>query len=311
LLESGDVTLDRYKGRNVFLSGFSVAARRTSAANTYLAANGYLDISNQRNYNGNTAADFNAAVSPLHIKEPYANNLNWIFILGTIGIFSGTDFNYLESVSYKSVIIGTQAGTYATVAQPRTTAKPTLSVMPLTAHVNCPYVLDAQGTYTLPHAVSITNGAKTGTVIPFPGSAILASWQPNHAYVSNTNLTNNPFISPSTENGFIYQCTTDGVSDGSEPTWPTTIGNTVTDGSVVWTCAGTTFLQAEVGGGGRREYWNDGVREWTAATAPSIGAHKVGDRVRFQGPTAGGFIGAVCVSDGAPGTWKTYGAISA
>ena len=53
-----------------------------------------------------------------------------------------------------------------------------------------------------------------------------------------------------------------------------------------------------------------GVTRTYLNTAPVFGTWKQGDIVWFQQPTAGGFVGAVCVADGTPGTWKTFGAIT-
>jgi len=44
-------------------------------------------------------------------------------------------------------------------------------------------------------------------------------------------------VTPITKNGRKYICTIAGTSGASEPTWPTTIGNTVVDGTVTWTCS--------------------------------------------------------------------------
>lgn len=48
-----------------------------------------------------------------------------------------------------------------------------------------------------------------------------------------------------------------------------------------------------------------------ASAAPSTGYHAVGERVWNSAPTAGGTIGWVCTTAGTPGTWKTWGAITA
>lgn len=42
-------------------------------------------------------------------------------------------------------------------------------------------------------------------------------------------------VPPTTPNGHNYKCTTAGTTGATEPTWPTTPGSTVTDGTVVWT----------------------------------------------------------------------------
>ena len=44
-------------------------------------------------------------------------------------------------------------------------------------------------------------------------------------------------IRPTTRNGFVYELATASTTGGTEPTWPTTIGTTVSDaGGNVWTC---------------------------------------------------------------------------
>jgi hypothetical protein len=54
----------------------------------------------------------------------------------------------------------------------------------------------------------------------------------------------------------------------------------------------------------------NGNIELRRSAAPSAGTWRVGDRVTFLAPSAGGNIGAVCVTAGAPGTWKTFGGIA-
>lgn len=48
-----------------------------------------------------------------------------------------------------------------------------------------------------------------------------------------------------------------------------------------------------------------------ASAAPTTGTWVVGDTFYNSAPTAGGTIGFVCTTAGTPGTWKTWGAISA
>lgn len=43
---------------------------------------------------------------------------------------------------------------------------------------------------------------------------------------------------PTVANGYYYEVTVAGTSGGVQPAWPTTIGNTVTDGTVTWICRG-------------------------------------------------------------------------
>ena len=55
-------------------------------------------------------------------------------------------------------------------------------------------------------------------------------WRANERYQSSE------FIRPKRATGFSYEATTAGLSGKIEPVWPRTVGETKTDGSVVWTC---------------------------------------------------------------------------
>ena len=47
------------------------------------------------------------------------------------------------------------------------------------------------------------------------------------------------------------------------------------------------------------------------SAAPTVGTWTVGSIVYNTAPTAGGYLGWVCTTAGTPGTWNTFGAISA
>ena len=46
--------------------------------------------------------------------------------------------------------------------------------------------------------------------------------------------------------GLVFKCTTAGTTAGSEPAWPTDIGSTVTDNSVVWTAVSAVYEELAV-----------------------------------------------------------------
>lgn len=57
------------------------------------------------------------------------------------------------------------------------------------------------------------------------------------AWVALTNYSIGNFVRPTTPNGFRYEVTTDaGSAAAGEPVWPLTVGTTVVDGGITWTC---------------------------------------------------------------------------
>lgn len=123
--------------------------------------------------------------------------------------------------------------------------------------------------------------------VPFTAPTVLA-----HALIlasrgySNNNrstpVSSGDTIVPATPNGRLYKCTTAGTTASGEPTWPTTDGATVADGTAVWTEQTTaieagTFTEVANAGAYTRPTLNPSTANWAATngagttTNPSSG----------------------------------------
>lgn len=60
-------------------------------------------------------------------------------------------------------------------------------------------------------------------------------------WVKETAYEEDDIVKPTTFNGYVYKCTVAGTSDATEPTWPTTLNDTVVDGTATWTCYDTDY----------------------------------------------------------------------
>ena len=50
-------------------------------------------------------------------------------------------------------------------------------------------------------------------------------------------------VIPTITNGYYYECTTSGMASITQPTWITTEGSTITDGTVIWTSKKNHYLE--------------------------------------------------------------------
>jgi len=80
----------------------------------------------------------------------------------------------------------------------------------------------------------VTIQGSTGAGTNYP--VILKIGESFSTWQANTSYSLGKLVKPTAgSNRFFYECTTAGTSGATEPTWPTTDGATVTDGTVVWT----------------------------------------------------------------------------
>jgi len=121
------------------------------------------------------------------------------------------------------------------------------------ADVDCPFTgVNTTGTVVLTCADAGARGnlvvlALDTTSLPSGCTATITG----SAWVANTAYTTNVYAHPTTANGFYYKATTGGTSHAAvEPVWPTTIGATVVDNTVTWTCWGQVLSENRIYPGG-------------------------------------------------------------
>ncbi len=127
--------------------------------------------------------------------------------------------------------------------------------------------------FTLYFGSAQAAGARTLQAVSNPGvdNITLTPTDIEPDWTVATSYSLGTIIEPTTDNGYIYKCTTAGTSHATtEPTWPTSINSTVTDNSsVVWTCYAarhpvTEIKMAATGG--------SGLTAATGGAAYSLGA---------------------------------------
>lgn len=104
------------------------------------------------------------------------------------------------------------------------------------ARRNAPLVLDQALNY-------IRNNASQETVCAGEPTTAYEGCDPN-VWVASTAYSLGAAVRPTTRNNFAYEVTTAGTTAASEPTWPTTPGATVVNGTATFTCRANLVLAA-------------------------------------------------------------------
>lgn len=95
---------------------------------------------------------------------------------------------------------------------------------------------------------SLSNELSTGGGYTSGGAALTSvsalttaanSW--GYAHSTSTAFTVGKVVRPSSSNGYLYRATSAGTTGASTPSWPTTLGQTVIDGGVIWENVGSAI----------------------------------------------------------------------
>lgn len=138
----------------------------------------------------------------------------------------------------------------------------------LTGTIKCALLSAVPNPTTAVHWSDVSANEVTGTGYTAGGATVTSptltytaanSWAT--AWAASTAYAAGAVVRPATGNGYLYQCVTAGSSGATAPTWPTVVGQDVTDGTVTWVCAGTGIVQ-----------FSSAAVSWANATISAVAA---------------------------------------
>ena len=94
----------------------------------------------------------------------------------------------------------------------------------------------------LTNELSSGSGYTSGGVTVTASFALTAANSWSSQWAASTAYTVGQVRRPTTGNGYLYRAVVAGTSSGSQPTWPTVVGTTVTDGGVTWLNIGSAIV---------------------------------------------------------------------
>lgn len=245
---NGNVTLGDASGDTLTINAGTLTAPNATGTNSNSVANvGTLDT----RYGPASVLTIPASLS---LQEYFSSGGTTTGIIGQLGwsfVGSGASVQYLGNNG--SAVFGlapatgiTSALNCATIHMPNTGFtgggwfnRTTSRLFTMVTRINAGYFANRNrsfsfclaeqpgGTLTTPTSATPANSVGVRYIMPSQGA-----WSSTTAYAAGYN------VRPTVANGLKYICTTAGTSGTSQPSWPTSTGGTVADGTATWTCGG-------------------------------------------------------------------------